>query len=185
MPVPPAWRKTSTVISQWTLVGSFTAYAGFLGGAFDGGTGTTAPEDIRYQYDHHNQLTRVEFYDINGNLSKAVEYDYDVFGRRIAKYVDSDGNGTFDSAQKFVYDSSGKTDPATGVALDDVVLVFDISNTLKDRYLHGPAIDQVFADEDALGNILLGPHRPPRHGAGRGGLRRWVEYHNCCRSPAV
>ena len=109
---------------------------------------------VTYEWDHHNQLIRVSFYTSAGGLTKRVENDYDAFGRRIMKRVDEDGNQVFDSARKFVYDSSGKTDPATGVALDDVVLVFDISNTLQDRYLHGPAIDQVFADEDAMGEIL-------------------------------
>ena len=40
-----------------------------------------------------------------------------------AKHLD-DGDGTFDRSYRFVYDTSGKPDPATGVPLDDVVLVF-------------------------------------------------------------
>ena len=110
----------------------------------------------QYEWDHHNQLIAVSFYTSADVLTQQVEYDYDVQGRRIAKYVDDNGDGTFDQAEKYVYDHSGKTDPATGVPLDDVVLVFDISNTLTDRYLNGPAIDQLFADEDAVGDILWG-----------------------------
>ena len=41
-----------------------------------------------------------------------------------AKHLD-DGDGTFDRSYRFVYDSSSKLDPATGVPLDDVVLVFE------------------------------------------------------------
>ena len=45
-----------------------------MGGAYDGGTGNKAPEDIRFLWDHHNELTRVEYHDINGNVKTAVEY---------------------------------------------------------------------------------------------------------------
>jgi len=58
--------------------------------------------------------------------------------------VDADGDGVFDSGQRFVYDG------------DDVVLVFDDTGSLTNRLLHGPAVDQVFADENALGEILWG-----------------------------
>ena len=78
-----------------------------------------------------------------------------------------------------------KLTPPPASPLDDVVLVFDNSNTLQDRYLHGPAIDQVFADEDAMGEILwsLADHQ--------GTVRDVVdydagcEYHKRCRPPTV
>ncbi len=113
------------------------------------------------EWDHQNHLVAIRSYTSTNTLTQEIEYDYDALGRRIAKRVDETGNGTFDRAEKYVYDSSGKTDPATGVLLDDVVLVFDISDQLTERYLHGPAIDQVFASEDAMGEILwsLGDHQ--------------------------
>ncbi len=60
----------------------------------------------------------------------------------IEKQVDDTGNGIFDRAQRFVYDD------------DEVVLVFDASGSLTDRYLWAPQIDQLLADENAVGNVL-------------------------------
>ena len=97
-------------------------------------------------------------------MTKVVEYDYDVFNRRIAKRVDDDGDGTFDRSYRFVYDSSGKLDPATGVPLDDVVLVFEDPDgdgsqpaALSSRLLRGRAIDQVFATDGWLGSNAASP----------------------------
>lgn len=58
-------------------------------------------------------------------------------------------NGNINRGERYVYDDGGKTDPATGVAL-----VFVLSGNLLHRHLHGPGIDQVFADENAVGDIL-------------------------------
>ena len=109
---------------------------------------------VDYTYDHRNQLIAVSFHTSNGTPTKNVEFDYDVQNRLIRQRVDETGDGTFDRGLKFVYDHAGKTDPATGVPLDDIVLVFDDTGSLTNRYLHGPGIDQVFADEDAVGDIL-------------------------------
>lgn len=107
-------------------------------------------------------------------LTKSVEYHYDVFDRRIAKLVDSDGlNGT-DRGETYVYDA----DPAKG-GLDDVVLSFDLSGDLQRRYLHGPNIDEVFADEDALNEILWS--LADRQGS----VERWVEYDDSTQTASV
>ena len=66
----------------------------------------------------------------------------DAFGRLIARRVDDDGNGTFDRGQSFVYDGL------------DIVLVFDDAGSLENRFLHGPAVDQVLATEDGSGDVL-------------------------------
>jgi RHS repeat-associated protein len=79
-----------------------------------------------------------------GTLTKDVLYTYDVFDRLIRKQVDDPADGSIDRAEAFVYDG------------DDVVASFDAAGSLTHRYLHGPAVDQVFADEDALGEILWG-----------------------------
>jgi RHS repeat-associated protein len=76
--------------------------------------------------------------------NKQVLYTYDVYDRLIRKQVDDGGDGSIDRAEAFVYDG------------DDVVQSFDGAGSLTHRYLHGPAVDQVFADEDALGEILWG-----------------------------
>ncbi|MGC1276306.1 MAG: hypothetical protein WBC44_21595 [Planctomycetaceae bacterium] len=74
--------------------------------------------------------------------TKEVTYTYDAFDRRIAKDVDDNGDGTIDRSERFVYDGG------------DLVLKTDANGNVTQRYLHGPAYDQVFADEDALNEIL-------------------------------
>ena len=65
-----------------------------------------------------------------------MEYTYDLFDRRIARKVDADGNGLFETTQRFVYDG------------DDLILAFSGStNILTNRYLYGPATDEILADE--------------------------------------
>jgi len=67
---------------------------------------------------------------------------------------------TTDRVEHYLYDSSGKLDPNTGTPLDDNVLVYEDpdaagpqASALKSRYLHGAAIDQVFAEETGTGDI--------------------------------
>jgi hypothetical protein len=71
-----------------------------------------------------------------GSVIKAVEYTYDVYDRRIAKSVDGNGSGPNTATQeRFVYDG------------DDIALVFDGAGNQTSRYLHGPEVDQVLAEE--------------------------------------
>ncbi len=65
-----------------------------------------------------------------------MEYTYDLFDRRIARKIDADGNGVFETTQRFVYDG------------EDLILAFSGStNVLTNRYLYGPATDEILADE--------------------------------------
>jgi RHS repeat-associated protein len=74
---------------------------------------------------------------------KSVEYAYDVFDRRLAKSFDPDGAGAAPATiERFVYDG------------DHIALVFDGAGNLTHRYLHGPVIDQVLAEEKASGQVL-------------------------------
>jgi RHS repeat-associated protein len=97
---------------------------------------------VTYEWDHRNRLVGVEFRTSGDVLTKRVEYEYDLFNRRISKRVDDDGDTNSDWAQRFVYDG------------DSIVLVFDDTGSLTNRYLHGPAVDQILADEDSLGEVL-------------------------------
>ena len=83
--------------------------------------------------------------------TQVVTYTYDALNRRIGKSVDADGAGAgLPKATLFVYDR------------DDVALEFvDIdgaagpaSATLNRRNLHGPAVDQILAQQDAAGNVF-------------------------------
>jgi RHS repeat-associated protein len=124
-------------------------------------THITTDATVDYAWDHRNRLTAVTFKTSAGVTTKQVEYSYDVFDRRLSQRVDTNGDGTFDVAYRYAYDSAGKLDPATGVPLDDIVFVFTDSDgdgpsaaTLSNRLLHGPSFDQVFADENSLGEVL-------------------------------
>jgi RHS repeat-associated protein len=101
-------------------------------------THATSGDYVDYTWDHRNRLTTVTFRDSLDAKTKEVLYTYDVFDRLIRKQVDDNGNGTIDRAESFVYDG------------DNVVLVFDETSSLTNRYLHGSVIDQVFADETAV-----------------------------------
>jgi RHS repeat-associated protein len=87
-------------------------------------------------WDHRNRLTSVTTFSATGTKLATAEYTYDVFDRRIARRVDADGNGVFETTQRFVYDG------------EDLILAFSGStNVLTNRYLYGPATDEILADE--------------------------------------
>ncbi|MEZ6112123.1 MAG: RHS repeat-associated core domain-containing protein [Pirellulaceae bacterium] len=95
-------------------------------------------------YDHRNRLTRITERSAEGVIALDVRYTYDALDRRIAKTVDDDGEGSgVERTTYFVYD---------GV---QVLLEFedvDGSGTVQQpeltrRYLYGPEIDQVLAQE--------------------------------------
>ena len=105
----------------------------------------TATGDVRvFEWDYHNRLVAVIDLDATGTELQQVAYTYDVMGRRIAKAVDADGagNATAESL-RFVYDREN-------VSLEFKGDVADLSM----RYLHGPQVDQVLAQEDATGTLL-------------------------------
>jgi RHS repeat-associated protein len=95
-----------------------------------------------------------------------VEYSYDVFDRRVGKDVDDDGDQDVDRGERYVYDGGFLPSPAAGRgaggegACENIVLQFDGADNLTHRYLFGPAVDQVLADEDASGDVswLLADH---------------------------
>ena len=99
-----------------------------------------------YTYDYRNRLTNVTNKTSGGTSTMSADYTYDVYDRRIKKVVDADGAGAGGSVtSRYVYEDTGYT---------QVVLQFDGSSNLTHRYLHGPAIDQLLADEDGSNNLL-------------------------------
>ena len=100
-------------------------------------------EVTEYSWDYRNRLTEVVVKDADGNVIKTAGYTYDMFDRRIAKEVDPDGDGVATaSVERFVYDG------------DHIALTFDGDGNLTNRYLHGPIVDQVLADENGQGEVL-------------------------------
>ncbi|MEQ8786495.1 MAG: Calx-beta domain-containing protein [Pirellulaceae bacterium] len=96
-----------------------------------------------YEWDHRNRLVKITQKNSSDVVTHAVEYTYDVFNRRIAKSIDADGAGGGSAVgESYVYDG------------DAIVLVFDETGSLTNRYLHGEQVDQILADEDATGDVL-------------------------------
>lgn len=111
----------------------------------------------RLTWDHRNRLIEVTDEEPGGTPVQRVRYTYDAFDRRIAASVDGDPqDGVEPPQQFFVYDG------------DDVLLELrDADGTAGPqvaqplmRYLHGPAVDQVLAQESETGGTqwLLGDH---------------------------
>ena len=109
-----------------------------------------------YTWDYRGRLTSVKKWTSTAKTSllSQVDYTYDALDRRITKSVNTDGQGTAEIVEKFVYDGQ------------HIAMVFDVDNTLTHRYMHGPGIDMILADEafDGSGNFLdlywmLGDHQ--------------------------
>ena len=116
---------------------------------------------VDYVWDYHNRLTDVKNYTSGGTLTQRIHYTYDVADRLIGRQIDTNGDGTYDAAARYVNDWS--TAPRTngapnglgiGTGLDDTLFAFNGSGTMTNRYFSGPAIDQVFAEENAAGTIF-------------------------------
>jgi YD repeat-containing protein len=98
-------------------------------------------EETEYTWDYRNRLMQV-IVKRKGRIVEQVDYTYDAFDRRIAKAVDPDGEGRAQTeTEQFVYDGA------------HIALVFDGKGQQTHRYLYGPQIDQVLADETVTGAV--------------------------------
>ncbi len=107
-----------------------------------------------YTWDHRNRLTRVAQHDdfddySGGSCSEEILYEYDYADRLIRREHDPDGDDGSTSVEQSVYVYDGQhillqLDDAGG---DDLT-----ETDLSHRYLHGPAIDMVLADEQVHWN---------------------------------
>ena len=118
-------------------------------------TKTATGEVTEYTWDYHNRLTKVTDKNSQGTVTQVVEYTYDVFNRRIGRKLDT--SSPFDMAdaviERYVLD-----DIHNGlVSLDGGNVVLDFVDpdgsgaqpmAMSRRYLHGEAVDQLFAQED-------------------------------------
>jgi RHS repeat-associated protein len=90
-----------------------------------------------YVWDHRNRLVAVvERLSEGGPVVQSVEYVYDSQNRWIGKSVDADGDGPEEASDThFVYQGN------------QIVLQIDGEGQVTNRYLWGPAVDQILADE--------------------------------------
>jgi len=99
-------------------------------------TNTANGEVTEYAWDYRNRLTNVNVLSNTGELIKSIEYDYDVADNRIAKRIDADGAGPqAANVIRYVIENG------------HIALQFDGAGNLMHRYLYGPGVDQVLADE--------------------------------------
>ena len=104
-------------------------------------------ERTEYQWDHRNRLTKVTEKNASGQVTRTAEHSYDVFNRWVRRRVDMDGAGPGAPTDAFfVHDGQ------------QIVLQFDggQASNLDHRYLWGPAVDQLLADQDAVSLTFAG-----------------------------
>jgi len=91
-------------------------------------------ELTEYEWDHRDRLTGVVTKNAGGQVTKDVQYTYDIFDDRITKSIDG-------VLTHFVFDG------------DNIALVFDDSGNLIHRYNHGPGVDEILSDQTANGTV--------------------------------
>ncbi|MBY0588233.1 RHS repeat-associated core domain-containing protein [bacterium] len=90
----------------------------------------------QYTWDHRNRLTKVEiFSETTGAAVRTVTHAYDLNNRRISRLVDEGSNGSIENSDYFYYDG------------ENVALTLGQNLSVEHRYLHGPMVDQILADE--------------------------------------
>ncbi len=109
-------------------------------------TNISTGEVFEYSWDYRNRLTSITTKDNVGTITHEVEYTYDIFNRRIVKTIDADGAGA-GTATEEIYIHEGLREERDSAG-DQILLAFDESGDLTERYLHGPAVDQILASED-------------------------------------
>ncbi|MGE3778910.1 MAG: RHS repeat-associated core domain-containing protein, partial [Pirellulaceae bacterium] len=113
---------------------------------------TDATGEIReFAYDHRQRLVRVVDRAGQGSApTQTVEFLYDALNRRVGRFTDLDGDGPAPERRSYLV-HSGDAVLAEWVDPDG-----DGPAPLAEdhRYLHGPALDQVLAQEDASGQVL-------------------------------
>lgn len=92
-------------------------------------------ELTEYTWDHRNRLVKVEDFDVYGQSVQVVTHTYDHLNRWIKRVVTV---GSSTEVTKFVYDGY------------QIVAALDESNNVEHRYLWGPAVDQLLADEEVI-----------------------------------
>jgi RHS repeat-associated protein len=122
--------------------------------AISGGTYTV------YTWDNRGRMASVTNYTSGGTVTQAVSLWYDAFndliGRTLTPYTN--GQPGTPTTVRFVYDLTGSIvdvapdptapgNPSVAADAGQAVLAFNGNASLTDRFLWGPAVDQILADE--------------------------------------
>lgn len=100
-------------------------------------TSTATGAVTEFEWDHRNRLIRViDRASDGGAATQEVSHRYDVFNRWISKSVDADGAGGLASeTTRYEYDGN------------QIVLTITEAGDVVNRYVWGPGIDMLLADE--------------------------------------
>jgi RHS repeat-associated protein len=104
-------------------------------------TNISSGATINYTWDYRNRLTDVTYKTSGGTTTEHVHYTYHPLNRRISQSIDSNGDGTYDSVENYVYDGS------------NLLMVVNGSGNVTHTFLNGPAANQVIADDAGGGNV--------------------------------
>ena len=111
----------------------------------------TATGDYReFVWDHRNRLSAVSDFAADGTATQVVQFSYDFLNRRITKAVDlnpNDADGPI--LTHFVNDRDNVI-----IDLVDEDGAGPQAAAVDQRYLHGPAVDQVLAQDDSAGGVF-------------------------------
>jgi hypothetical protein len=107
-------------------------------------------------FDYRQRLLSVTKKNVSNVVQQTVTYEYDGLDCRIRRTVQN-AAGTVTQKQRFLYDTN-VLDRSTA---EQVIMLDELANAqpylqVDHRYMNGPAIDQVFADEGSgTGNQVL------------------------------
>ena len=106
---------------------------------------TNGSQQILYTWDNRNRLTLVTFQTGN-TVTKTVQYTYDAFNRWVGEVITIPGQAT--QQTRYVYDGNQIVLQFDGTGSGDLV-----AGNLSHRYLWGPAVDQLMADEQVVNGL--------------------------------
>jgi RHS repeat-associated protein len=98
-------------------------------------TDTSSGQVTTYAYDHRNRLTGVTVKSAGGAVLSQATYTYDALDRRIAVTLDTDGVGL--NPPLTTWTAHDADEPYADFA--------GAGGALQQRYLHGPAVDELLA----------------------------------------
>lgn len=109
-------------------------------------SGSSDDHEVDYGYDYRNRLSSVVFKNNSGTFTKVIHYTYDAFDRLIGRTV-YNGSWSITAHDVFVFDGNQMVLRFTGSGYGSSSLG---DYSLAERYLWGPAVDMLLADEIAF-----------------------------------
>ena len=116
-------------------------------------------ERTEYVWDARNRLDEVKIETSSGAVVKDVDYIYDALNQKIGKIV-KNGSGVIVGEEHYGVEArtASRSVPVAGMlsqaTLDQVSVVTGANGAVTERYVYGPAVDQVLA-VDSVGSQVL------------------------------